>query len=84
MSVVIDTELFPAKQQYLRVIGNASFQTAFDAQCWFGCFSQKQVVMNFEVKSVGLQIIPVHYPSPLPPPKKKTLAVWLPVKFLLF
>lgn len=32
MSVVIDTELFPAKQQYLRVIGNASFQTAFDAQ----------------------------------------------------
>ena len=39
------------------------------------------VVMNFEVKSVGLQIIPVHYP---PPPQKKTLAVWLPVKFLLF
>ena len=83
MSVVIDTELFPAKQQYLRVIGFASFQTAFDAQYWFGCFSQKQVVMNFEVNSVGLQIIPVHYP-PLPPPKKKTLAVWLPVKFLLF
>lgn len=47
MSVMIDTELFPANQQYLRVID-----------------------MNFEVKSVGLQIIPVHYP-PSPPPQKK-------------
>ena len=61
MSVMIDTELFPANQQYLRVID-----------------------MNFEVKSVGLQIIPVHYPPSPPPQKKKILAVWLPVKFLLF
>ena len=31
--------------------------------------------MNFEVKSVGLQIIPVHYPPLFPPPKKDTPCV---------
>ena len=31
--------------------------------------------MNFEVKSVGLQIIPVHYPPTPSPPKKDTRCV---------
>ena len=45
-------------------------------------FISSRILEYQKVNSVGLQIIPVHYP-PLPP-QKKTLAVWLPVKFLLF